>query len=35
MAGLQVVVTRCDAEGSVDLADLEAKCRQHADRWRA
>jgi len=32
MAGLQVVVTRCDAEGSVDLADLEAKCRQHADR---
>jgi glycine cleavage system P protein (glycine dehydrogenase) len=32
MAGLQVVVVRCDAEGSVDLADLEAKCRQHADR---
>jgi len=32
MAGLQVVVTKCDAEGSVDLADLEAKCRQHADR---
>jgi len=32
MAGLQVVVTRCDAEGSVDLADLEVKCRQHADR---
>ncbi|MEO5843298.1 MAG: aminomethyl-transferring glycine dehydrogenase [Caldimonas sp.] len=31
MAGLQVVVTKCDAEGSVDLADLEAKCRQHAD----
>jgi glycine dehydrogenase len=32
MAGLQVVVTRCDADGNVDLADLEAKCRQHADR---
>jgi glycine dehydrogenase len=32
MAGLQVVVTRCDAEGNVDLADLEAKCKQHADR---
>ena len=30
MAGLQVVVTKCDAEGNVDLADLEAKCRQHA-----
>ncbi|MGZ8261300.1 MAG: aminomethyl-transferring glycine dehydrogenase, partial [Caldimonas sp.] len=32
MAGLQVVVTRCDADGNVDLADLEAKCSQHADR---
>ena len=32
MAGLQVVVTKCDAEGSVDLADLEAKCRQYADK---
>jgi len=32
MAGLQVVVTRCDADGNVDLADLEAKCKQHADR---
>ena len=32
MAGLQVVVTRCDSDGNVDLADLEAKCRQHADR---
>ncbi|HJV60421.1 MAG TPA: aminomethyl-transferring glycine dehydrogenase [Albitalea sp.] len=29
MAGLQVVVTKCDAEGNVDLADLEAKCAQH------
>src|SRR6185503_10104315 len=32
MAGLQVVVTKCDADGNVDLADLEAKCKQHADR---
>ncbi len=29
MAGLEVVVTKCDAEGNVDLADLEAKCTQH------
>ncbi len=35
MAGLQVVVTKCDAEGSVDLADLEAKCVLHADRLAA
>ena len=26
MAGLEVVVTKCDAEGNVDLADLAAKC---------
>ncbi|HZW74722.1 MAG TPA: beta-eliminating lyase-related protein, partial [Caldimonas sp.] len=32
MAGLQVVVTKCDADGNVDLADLEAKCNQHAER---
>jgi glycine dehydrogenase len=32
MAGLRVVVTRCDADGSVDLADLEATCKQHAER---
>jgi glycine cleavage system P protein (glycine dehydrogenase) len=31
MAGLRVVVTKCDADGNVDLADLEAKCKQHAD----
>ncbi|HEX6708030.1 MAG TPA: aminomethyl-transferring glycine dehydrogenase [Albitalea sp.] len=29
MVGMQVVVTRCDAEGNVDLADLKAKCEQH------
>ena len=35
MVGLQVVVTKCDAEGSVDLADLEAKCVQHRDKLAA
>jgi glycine dehydrogenase len=30
MAGMQVVVTKCDAEGNVDLADLKAKCEKHA-----
>ncbi|HEX2540576.1 MAG TPA: aminomethyl-transferring glycine dehydrogenase [Caldimonas sp.] len=35
MTGLQVVVTKCDADGNVDLADLEAKCVQHRDRLAA
>ena len=35
MAGLQVVVTRCDADGNVDLDDLRKKCAQHADRLAA
>jgi glycine dehydrogenase len=30
MSGLQVVVVKCDAEGSVDLDDLAAKCEQHS-----
>ena len=29
MAGMQVVVTKCDADGNVDLADLQARCEQH------
>jgi glycine dehydrogenase len=29
MAGLQVVVTKCDAQGNIDLADLRAKCALH------
>jgi glycine dehydrogenase len=29
MAGLEVVVVKCDAMGSVDLDDLRAKCGQH------
>jgi len=30
MVGMQVVVTKCDANGNVDLADLKAKCEQHS-----
>ena len=30
MAGLQVVVVKCDEQGNVDLADLRAKCETHA-----
>jgi glycine dehydrogenase len=32
MAGMQVVVTACDPNGNVDLADLQAKCEQHSDQ---
>ena len=32
MAGLHVVVTACDANGNVDLADLRAKCEEHKDK---
>ena len=35
LAGMQVVVVACDAQGNIDLADLEAKCRQHAQRLAA
>ena len=35
MAGLQVVVTKCDENGNVDMADLKAKCEQHADKLAA
>ena len=30
MVGMQVVVTACDANGNVDLADLKRKCEQHS-----
>jgi glycine dehydrogenase len=30
MVGMKVVVTACDANGNVDLADLRAKCEQHS-----
>ena len=35
MAGMQVVVTGCDQQGNVDLVELEAKCREHADTLAA
>ena len=35
MAGLRVVVVGCDADGDVDLADLESKAREHRDRLAA
>ncbi|NDY90588.1 aminomethyl-transferring glycine dehydrogenase [Ideonella livida] len=30
MVGMQVVVVKCDSNGSVDLDDLQAKCEKHA-----
>ncbi|MDP2034099.1 MAG: aminomethyl-transferring glycine dehydrogenase [Polaromonas sp.] len=30
MAGMTVVVTACDAQGNVDMADLKAKCEQYS-----
>ncbi len=30
MAGMTVVVTKCDAMGNVDMDDLQAKCEQHS-----
>jgi len=30
MAGMRVVVVACDADGNIDLADLEAKAKAHA-----
>ncbi|MES2101396.1 MAG: aminomethyl-transferring glycine dehydrogenase [Pseudomonadota bacterium] len=35
MAGLQVVVTKCDAEGNIDLVDLRAKCELHSAKLAA
>jgi glycine dehydrogenase len=35
MVGMQVIVTGCDEQGNVDLAELDAKCREHADRLAA
>jgi glycine dehydrogenase len=32
MAGMQVVVTACDDNGNVDLADLQAQCERHSER---
>ena len=30
MVGMQVVVTKCDNQGNVDMADLQAKCEQYS-----
>ena len=35
MCGMSVVVTKCDKEGNIDLADLKAKCEQHAAKLAA
>ncbi|MBA4852720.1 aminomethyl-transferring glycine dehydrogenase [Emticicia sp. BO119] len=32
MAGMEVIVTKCDERGNIDLEDLKAKAEQHADR---
>lgn len=32
MAGLQVVVTACDAKGNIDMQDLKAKCEQYSEQ---
>lgn len=31
MAGMQVVVVKCDDKGNIDIADLKAKAEQHKD----
>ena len=35
MAGMDVVVTKCDEDGNVDLADLRAKAQQHSAKLAA
>jgi len=35
MAGMSVVVTKCDAMGNVDLDDLRAKCERHSQNLAA
>ncbi len=35
MVGMTVVVTACDDQGNVDMADLKAKCEQYSDRLAA
>jgi glycine dehydrogenase len=35
LAGMQVVVVRCDAQGNIDVADLARKAQEHADRLAA
>ncbi len=35
MAGMTVVVTKCDAMGNVDIDDLKARCEQHSAQLAA
>jgi glycine dehydrogenase len=35
MAGMQVIVTACDSQGNVDIADLKTKALQYKDRLAA
>ncbi|MFM7035676.1 MAG: aminomethyl-transferring glycine dehydrogenase [Planctomycetia bacterium] len=35
MVGMRVVVTGCDAQGNIDLEELEARCAEHADHLAA
>ena len=35
LAGMSVVAVKCDKQGSVDLADLRAKCEQHGSKLAA
>jgi glycine dehydrogenase len=35
MAGMRIVVVKCDEDGNVDLTDLKAKAAEHADRLSA
>lgn len=35
MAGMEVVVVACDADGNIDVADLTAKATQHRDQLAA
>ncbi len=32
MVGMQVVVTKCDENGNVDMQDLRAQCEKHSER---
>ena len=35
MAGMEVVIVRCDERGNIDVADLKAKAAEHRDRLAA
>ena len=35
MAGMKVVVVRCDEDGNIDVPDLKAKAEQHSERLAA